>query len=420
MFVICPPSAISYEETVDGRVIPRVDEGQCTSCGLCLSVCPGVHFCNALSERLPSDPFIGTALECFVGRASDEQTFLNSQSGGVVTGLLIHALRQKIIQAAIVTVMKPGNPPYAEAVLATTEGQILAAQGSKYVPVPLLSVLRDVEENDLSVAVIGLPCHLHGLSNLIDLRPSTKEHIVFTIGLICDRIMTRASVDYLIRRAGMNETASLLHFRDKSAGGYPGSIRIIVKEGDSVVLPAHDRKRIKDAFTPARCRLCFDKLNVFSDVTVGDPWGIANADTKNGESVVVCRNEKGCNLVADAVRHQIVTLRTSDYSEVVNGQHIAQRRLAWSGYCAAWRRLGYELPNYVPRVAESAPSVGKGKYARHLIHALSLDRYASRNSLIQHIARELCWKKAKTWLWLPIRILKKGRSILKSILIRMH
>jgi coenzyme F420 hydrogenase subunit beta len=178
--------------------------------------------------------------------------------------------------------------------------------------------------------------------------------------------------------------------------------------------------RIKDAFTPARCRLCFDKLNVFADVTVGDPWGIADADTKNGESVVVCRNEKGYNLVADAVRHHIVTLRSIDYSEVVNGQHITQRRLDWRGYCEAWRRLGYELPDYVSRVAESAHSVGKGSYVRHLKHALSLDEYASRGDLIQHIARELRWKDAKGWLWLPVRILRKGLSILKNMVMRIQ
>jgi len=411
--VVCPIDAITYEETVGGRGVPRVDEDRCTSCGLCLSVCPGIHFGKSLSERVPSDPFIGTAPGCFAGRAVDEETFLNSQSGGVVSSLLIHALREKLIQASIVVLMKPGKPSKPEIVLATTEEQILAAQKSKYAPVPLLRVLRDVEKQDLSVAIVGLPCHLHGLHNLFDLRPSIKEHVVFTVGLICDRVMTRAAVDFLTKRSGKNDEVSFLHFRDKSAGGWPGSVRVTSNNGDSVVLPAHERMRIKDAFTPARCRLCFDKLNVFADITVGDPWGIASADQKNGESVVICRTRDGSELVRDAIEHRIVTLRSIDYNEVVKGQHINQRRLDWRGYCEAWSRLGYELPGYYARVAEHTPCTsGRGHYAHNLRRSLSLDQFRSREELIRYVGRKVLLQVWKRRLLYPVRL---ARGMLRRI-----
>lgn len=418
--VICPAGAITYDETVGGMVVPRVHEDRCTSCGLCLSVCPGVGFGRTLLNKLPEDPFVGKSSGCFVGRAFSKETFLNSQSGGVVSSLLIDALRESLIQAAVVTLIKPGKPPKPEAYLATTEEQILAAQKSKYLPVPLLSALKDVEDRQLSVGVVGLPCHLQGLHNLIDFQPAIKERIVFTIGLICDRIMTRASVDFLLKRSGKNDKVSLLHFRDKSAGGYPGSVRITDGAGHSVILPSHERMRIKDAFTPARCRLCFDKLNVFADITVGDPWGITSADMENGESVVICRTERGSEIVRDAIEHNAVTLRSIDYSEVVNGQHITQRRQDWRGYCEAWSQLGYELPDYVSRVTESAPSVGRRNYARQLKHSLSLDAYASRSDLIQHIARQLCWNEAKKSFWLPARMVRKALSILKNLVMRIQ
>jgi coenzyme F420 hydrogenase subunit beta len=404
--VVCPVNAIGYEETVGGRIVPHVDEGRCTSCGLCFSVCPGVHFGKTLSESVPLDPFIGEALGCFVGRAVDEETFLNSQSGGVVTALLLDALQEERIQAAVVVSMKPGKPPKPEALLATTEEQIVAAQKSKYGPIPLLHVLRDVEEQGLSVAVVGLPCHLHGLHNLIDVRPSIREHVIFTVGLICDRIMTMAGRDFLIARSGLGGELRDLRFRDKSEGGWPGSVKVVSMAGQSAVLPAGVRLSIKDAFTPARCRLCFDKLNVFADVTVGDPWGIASADKINGESVAVVRTARGSELLKGAVDCGAVVVRPIQYEEVIEGQKIDQRRRDWRDYREAWRRLGLELPDYYERVAECAPAAAKrgGHYRRQLRRALSLDGFRSREALLRHVERSLFLRRWRRRLLLPIRV----------------
>lgn len=405
---LCAVDAISYQETVGGHVHPLVDQGRCIECGLCLAVCPGRGFGLRLAADFPPDPFVGVARECFVGRATDAGVHANSQSGGLVTALLLHALRQSMVRGAVVATSRPGSPPLVAPVVATSEQEIAAAQGSKYVPVPLLSVLRTVEERRLVVALVGLPCHLHGLRNFLDVRPEVAALIPIEIGLVCDRVLTTAGRDFLISRSGLGTEAVDLRFRDKLEGGWPGSVRVTSASGRSVVLSPRERLGIKDAFTPARCRLCFDKMNVLADLTVGDPWGIASPGKSSGESVVIARTPAGSRLLHDAIEAGAVSVAPIEYTQVVKGQKIDQRRLDWGGYNQAWARMGLELPNYGSRVATTTGNhtAGDRTYDKELRHSLSLDTFTSRLLLIETVERSLVTRNRLRWVLLPVRMVR--------------
>lgn len=418
--VVCPLSAIQFEETTGGYVFPVINEDRCADCGQCASVCPGLHFGESLMTRMPDDPFVGEFEECFIGRAADDGVFERSQSGGVVTALLLDALSGGRIGAALVTVMRSGSRPRPVARLATSADGIIAAQKSKYSPVSLLQALRESRDEALDIGVVGLPCHLHGLYNVLDLYPSLGHRIKFKIGLICDRIMTSAAIDYLIGLASFQGEPDMLHFRDKAAGGYPGSVRILGTEGSDTVLSASWRFRVKDALTPARCRLCFDKMNVFADVTVGDPWGLSDADLDKGESVLVCRTRTGTRAVERAVRGGALVLRSISYDEVLKGQGIDMRRRNWRGYSSAWRDLGFDMPDYWARVVRHAGLEGKEGCRADLEHSLSLDKFDSRDELLQHIGEVACRKRIRQPLSFIYRLVCGAKKGAEQMLTRFY
>jgi coenzyme F420 hydrogenase subunit beta len=414
--LICPANAIQFKETVGGYLFPTIDWDRCMNCGLCIAVCPGVHFGETLTAKLPDDPFVGHTDHCFVGRAANDEVFRNSQSGGVVTALLLDALRVGHIDAALVTIMEVGPEPRPTALLAKTKEQVIAAQKSKYSPVALLEALKQAHDQDLKLGVVGLPCQLHGLYNICDLQPSLREKISFKIGLICDRIMSAAAIDYLIQAARLNEQVRMLLFRDKSAGGYPGSVRVLGDRGSDTVLPSSVRLEIKDVFTPPRCRLCFDKMNVFADVTVGDPWGVSGAHRSIGESAVVCRNEIGSRIVTRAIRRNTLMLRPIECGEVVEGQKIEQRRSSWRGYCNAWKALGLELPDYYADVIKNPSAEKNGRYRRQLDRSLSLDSFVSRRDLLRYARRSVLRQRIRQRLLLPYRLARQARRRVQRVI----
>ncbi|MBM4401608.1 MAG: 4Fe-4S dicluster domain-containing protein, partial [Crenarchaeota archaeon] len=163
---VCPGRAITYEETIGGYLIPRVDEALCVECGLCTSVCPGAGLSPSVLDFLPADPFTGKAMASYVGKAQNEEIFNNSQSGGIVSALLSFALEHKGMHGALTVAMVPGKPPRPMPKFAQSTEEIIQAQKSKYCPVPLLSILDQAEKSDAPVAVVGVPCQVHGLLNI--------------------------------------------------------------------------------------------------------------------------------------------------------------------------------------------------------------------------------------------------------------
>lgn len=404
---ICPAEAIHYSETTGGYYLPVVDNSACTLCGLCRDVCPGNHFGESLLACMPDDPFAGKVKDASVGKAADKYFFDNSQSGGIVSALLVNELKAGRIKGAVTVTMQPGIPPRPKTRIAKSPAEIYRSQKSKYCPVPLLGFLRELKNMEGPIAVVGISCQMHGLHNVLDNIPKLRIKIPITIGLVCDRILTFAALDYLVDKADLNhKNSTVLHFRDKALAGYPGDVHVFSENGSSKVMPAKSRMQIKDYFTPARCRLCFDKMNVFSDITVGDPHGLQDVDRMNGESMLVSRTEKGQEVVNYAIQSGAINIRTVQYEQVLKGQGVDKKREQWRGYVEAWKHMGNTLPDYYEQVKNHAPLPDDlHKYQEDLIYSLDLDGFSSREELILQVDKIIKKKKLYSRLLYPFRML---------------
>lgn len=406
-FGLCPAEAIYFEETRGGYSLPVVDEDACTRCGCCLEVCPGVHFGDTLVSNMPEDPFAGPILESFVGKAADKRIFHNSQSGGIVSALLVHALKTGRIKGAVSVTMQSGFPPRPVVRIGENKQEILQAQKSKYCPVPLLGFLKDLKRHEGPVAVVGTSCQIHGLKNVMDKYTKLQERIAFTIGLVCDRVLTFSAMDYLVYKASSNANRKprMLHFRDKLASGYPGDVHVIFDDGTSRIIPAAIRIQSKDYFTPARCRLCFDKMNVFSDLTVGDPHGVEGVDRTRGESMLIVRTTFGQKVVDEAMVEGAINIRPVANTHVLRGQKISLKKDQWHGYANAWKNFGRECPDFFELIKDNEyTSHNCERYKKNLEYSLGLDDFESREALVRFVHKSLRKKQIINMLLKPFRL----------------
>ncbi|MDO3377833.1 Coenzyme F420 hydrogenase/dehydrogenase, beta subunit C-terminal domain [Geoalkalibacter halelectricus] len=408
--VSCPHEAIHFRESPGGYLFPQIDRGKCTLCGLCYQVCPGAGFGSTLCEQLPKDPFVGEILSCEVGRATDEVIFANGQSGGVATALLKSLFDAGKIETALVATMRKGLPPRGDVLVVRNSTELIQAQKSKYTPIPLLRALREVQAAKGPVALVGLPCHLHGLHNLLDTSPALARMHILKVGLICERIMLSTGIDFMARKTTSGKVENFT-FKDKKHDCYPGNPVVYKMGGGHVVLDASLRMTIKDFFTPARCRLCFDKLNVFADVVCGDPHGIEGVDRQKGETLIVGRTQRGRAFIEQAKINGAVELRPVCAESAVSGQGIEKKRREWAAYMTAWDGMGRCVPNYP---FEYKNQTGVIEYQRRLEHALRVDGYDSPNDLMKAADRWLAKQKFRKLSALPFKALRAvARKVLK-------
>ena len=353
-------------ETYYGTLEPRIDNTECVNCGLCADVCPAGKMA-APDPACGFDPFEGRVIGAYIGSLTDSAPLRNAQSGGIATGILLHALDTRRIEKVIVTGFSRENPLRPEARLTDDPSEILDARGSKYCPVALNTVLDQIAQTDAPVGFVGLPCHIQGLRLAQKRMPARFANIAFTIGLFCDRSLSYLIMDYMLRAMGLPKSRTdRFYFRSKAWRGYPGDIRVTTRTGMDHNLPREFRMSAKWLYTPLACRICFDKLNTSADISVGDAWGLEHNTA--GSSSVLTRTPLGEELVKEVSATGKAGLRRVEAISILEGQRISKRRTDQPAFLWAWDRLRISPQRTlcVPDNAEKSPGFLKRRLKAYL------------------------------------------------------
>lgn len=299
---LCPNEAIRLTiNEKKGIYVPRLEEEKCNNCGICYKVCPGhgIDFKSLNLEIFGKEPeniLIGNYLNCYIGHSTDYNIRYNSASGGLVTQLLIFALEEGIIDGALVTRMKKHKPLEPEPFIARTKEEIIEASKSKYCPVPANIALKEISnsKDGEKFAVVGLPCHIHGIRKAEQLNKKLKEKIFLHIGLVCNHTPTFLATEFLLKKMNVKkEEVKGLDYRGK---GWPGGMTIITKDGHEIFVPHFSSNYwgivFNSFFFPMRCTLCDDKICELSDASFADAWIPELMKNDNiGTTLIISRNK---------------------------------------------------------------------------------------------------------------------------------
>ena len=123
--------------------------------------------------------------------------------------------------------MSEVNPLEPCPFIATTKEQILAASKSKYCPVPANLALRKILEskNNDRFAVVGLPCHIHGIRKAEIVNKALREKVVLHIGIVCEGgTFNFLGTEYRLKTMGITKRdVRKIDYRGK---GWPGDVPI--------------------------------------------------------------------------------------------------------------------------------------------------------------------------------------------------
>ncbi len=303
--ISCPHDVLDYKSTegaykpfhldVDGS-FNSCTHGE-TGCTLCTRACP--RFRNWESEadtvryaRERTDDEVYGIGDVFLARSSDPAIVENGQDGGFVSTLLIYALENDIIDAALTSGLEgDGTTWRAEPRMVRTRDEVLDTAKSRYTYSPnLLAYPKAVEAGAERIAVVGMGC-MASAPIVMKSRKSGKiarRLSTLTIGLLCsktfdDRIFEELfEAKYNIKRSDIKKM------------NIKGVFQIWTHDGAFHEVPLKEAH----AFTREGCNHCPDFSAEHADISTGGigafgDWTLVIVRTDEGRALMDALKEKG-------------------------------------------------------------------------------------------------------------------------------
>ncbi|MFQ6035608.1 MAG: Coenzyme F420 hydrogenase/dehydrogenase, beta subunit C-terminal domain [Sedimentisphaerales bacterium] len=349
---VCEASAIQMRlNNRRGTFEPVVQADRCTNCGLCRSCCPPVTWSNRRTTQ-SWHPCVGDYLNVFAVYSTDKQVRHQSASGGFITSLLLYLLRNKVITGAVVTRRRTDNPFLGQAFLATREEEILAAKGSKYVPIPFDEILRTLLHLDVSqhrIAFVGLPCHIEGVSKASEHFTNLQHLIKFKIGIVCGRAPSVASYDYILKRLKISK--SDVKQISNRGDGWPGFMTITLKNKETKKIHYTDNLACgmvlsSPLFTPLGCELCADPGGFSADVITCDAWLERFCNDHEGINLVLVKSQDMADILNRMEQKGQLVLLESSLCEFLKANHSVMTQKLVNKQVALVLLVGRRAYNY--------------------------------------------------------------------------
>lgn len=287
----CPKKCISMEEDDEGFLYPVIDFNICINCGICEKVCP-------MLINLPK----GKVLNTYIAYHKNEETRLNSSSGGIFSAFAteIFKLNGIVYGAAF------DNNFTVHHIGISSEEKIFLLQGSKYLQSRIEKTFIEVKnllENDKIVLYSGTACQIAGLKAYLGREYSN----LYTIDILCHGVPSpKLWKRYINEQEKLhNSLLERVSFRNKKYGWKSYNILLNFVNNTS-----YEKIFTKDPFMQMflrdiclrpSCYSCrFKEMDRSSDITIGDCWGVENhhpyMDDNKGTSCLFIHTDKGINL----------------------------------------------------------------------------------------------------------------------------
>jgi coenzyme F420 hydrogenase subunit beta len=311
--VACPHDVLGYDDNggvykpfhIEEELGPANcihGEKGCTSC---TRACPRFRTWESeidthLFGRLRKpDEMAGVSKDIILARAADREVHEKGQDGGLVSAILLWAMENDYIDAALVSYLEgDGSSWKAIPGVARTREEILAAAGSRYTySANTLAYAEAVESGAEKIALVGMSCQSSSPPAMV-VRKAGKvaRRFALNIGLLCSKTFDDAIFEELF------EAKYGLRKQDMVKMNIKGVFQIWMKDGSYHEVPLKECH----AWTREGCKMCPDFAAEHADISTG---GIG---AFNDWTLTVVRTDLGREIIIRMLREGVIEGRPGD------------------------------------------------------------------------------------------------------------
>ena len=286
----CPFNAITMEYNQEGFLYPHVNQELCVNCGECLMYCPTQ---NKLNSTACQD-------KCLAAMASDNYRE-NSSSGGIFPMLGEFFINNGgYVGGAVFSEGLDLGNAHVKHVVCNDLNDLEKMRSSKYVQSDTTKVYPQVEQllqQGINVFFTGCACQIAGLKAY--LRKDYPN--LFTADVICHGSPSPGVFkNYIKELYDLYGPIDEISFRKKKIFGWSTGIYVKFKNGKTIIESTSNQYLygfLNDWFLRKTCYNCPFKSRKYSDITLGDFWGISDFDENmndhKGTSFIELNTHKG-------------------------------------------------------------------------------------------------------------------------------
>jgi len=305
-------------------------------CTTCTRACPRFRAWepeadeHLFGRQRTEDEVAGIYSDIMLVRASDDMVHKMGQDGGLVSAILIWAMQEGYIEAALTSFLE-GDSGEWKAIpgVAANRDEILASAGSRYTySANTLAINEALERGFKKLALVGMSCQ-SSVPPVMWHRKVGKisKPIVFNIGLLCSKTFDDSIFEELFdAKYGLNK-------HDMVKMNIKGVFQIWMKNGD------YHEINLKEchAWTREGCTNCPDFAAEHADISTGgigkfNDWTLTIVRTELGREIMQ-------RMIADG---SIITRPGDDDPEAIKlMRKLAEKsRSRWPEWAAPTVRLG--------------------------------------------------------------------------------
>lgn len=277
--------------------------------------CPGFGFNfnhDSYKNYSNFNYLIGPFIQSYVGHSKDSYQRKKSSSGGVTTEILIYLIKNNIVDAVYMPVIK-NNSIFPSYDFVTDTDTIRENSQSIYTKIPVKKNFNQIA-NFKNICFVGLPDQTRAISEICKTNKVLKNKIKIKIGPMVGINMDRDVIDGIKSAFNIKEKIEILRWRH---GEWPGYLYIKLSSGKEIKI----KKFYYNFFLPFFCSRetlwSYDFANESADISIGDAWSPKYEKLGGGWSLIWSKTKFGHQILKQLQEKEIIRVNEISFDEAI-------------------------------------------------------------------------------------------------------